>query len=84
MLLWLLAQMPITLLNALTSWLPKVTELPMGLDAILIQGMGYLLFLFDFFPPLQTLYTAFLVVMSFKLALKVFAMLPIVRHLLFR
>lgn len=84
MLLWLILQMPITLLNAATSWLPQVTALPLGLDAILIQGMGYLLFLFDFFPPFQALWNAFIIVMSFKIGLKMFAMIPVLRHMLFK
>jgi len=72
----------ISLVNALTWVLPTVTELPFGIDGILVTGMGYIVFLSTVFPPLGTMLTGFLVYYGFKLSLKLVAMIPIIRGLL--
>jgi len=77
MLIYLLVQIPLTILNALTSFFPKVDSLPLGLDGILTQGMGYLFFLFTVIPPLGLLYDAFLIVITFKIGVMVFKTIPI-------
>lgn len=84
MLIWLLLQIPLTIINSFASWIPKVTVLPLGLDAILISGVGYLFYLFAFFPPLQLLYDAFLVIIVFKIGLRVFLMIPVLGKMLHR
>jgi len=68
-------------LNGLTWFLPVVTELPFGADAILSQGMGYLYFIMGIFPPLQILYTGFLWVLTFKIAMLFIRFIPVLRHL---
>lgn len=62
--------------------LPAVEELPFGIDLLLIQGFGYLHYMSDVFPPINTLLDAILFVISFKLFLKLVAMVPLVRGLL--
>lgn len=61
---------------------PTVTTLPMGIDSVLVSGIGYLKFLFNIFPPFVPLYYAFLFIIGFKIAMKAVAMIPIVRGLL--
>lgn len=78
MLVYLLLQIPIALLNVLTVWIPEVTELPLGLDTILSNGIGHVRFVFTIFPPLEAVYNGFLIVVAFKIALKIFKSLPIV------
>jgi len=72
------------IVNALTSFLPTVTTLPFGIDAILANGMGYFFFIAVYFPPLTTMYNAFLFVVAFKIGLKVFAMIPVVNRMLYK
>jgi len=58
--------------------------LPFGIDAILVQGMGYIYFLVGIIPPLELMLQAFIYVIMWKLALKLIAMLPIIRGILHR
>lgn len=74
----------VSIFNALTSFLPEVDVLPLGIDSILVQGVGYINFLKVVFPPIGTIYTGFLVIMGFKLTLKVIAMIPIIKGLLYK
>jgi len=67
-------------LNALTFFLPVVTELPFGLDAILSTGMGYLYFIMQIFPPLAIVYQGFLTVMAFKVGMLFVRFVPVLRH----
>lgn len=62
----------------------NVTTLPFGIDAILVQGMGYIWFIVSVFPPLGIIIDGLLFVLTFKLALKLVAMIPIVKGLLYK
>lgn len=84
MILQFLMAVPIVILNGLTQWLPSVTVLPMGIDSYLVQGMGYLQFLISVFPPMGAIYNAFLFVLSFKLGIKLLAMIPFVNKILYK
>jgi len=82
MLIQLLLISLISLVNALTSWMPTVTELPFGIDPILTTGMGYIVFIGTVFPPIQSMLNAFVFYYTFKLGIKFVAMIPIVRGML--
>lgn len=82
MLIQLLLGIPLSVLNALASFLPKVFVLPFGIDSVLVQGMGYVHFLAGLIPPIGLMLDAFLFVIGFKLSLKLFAMIPILRGML--
>lgn len=78
----------LTLINLFTSvffvigsFLPTVTELPFGIDSILVQGAGYVHFLGGVFPPLGYLLQAFMYYLGFLLLLKVFRLIPVVRNM---
>ena len=51
MLIYLLLQIPLLIINGMTSWLPSVEQLPFGLDAILATGFGYLFYITAVVPP---------------------------------
>lgn len=72
----------ISLFNALTSIFPTVTALPFGIDDILVTGMGYVVFIISVFPPLGIMLNGLIFYWSFKLGLKFFAMIPVIRHML--
>lgn len=56
--------------------------LPFGIDAILVQGMGYVRFLSTVFPPVEVLLEAIVIVIMWKMLLKFIAMIPVLRNLL--
>jgi len=63
------------LLSTILWIAPTVTELPFGTDTYIVQGVGGVKHLFEFFPPLETLYHAFLIYLLFRvsmLILKIF------------
>jgi len=68
--------------TAFTFWLPVVTKLPFSIDTLLSDGIGYILFLNTLFPPFGVALQGVLWIIGFKIALKVVAMIPIVRGLL--
>lgn len=82
MLLYSLLSLLFGFINGLSLFLPTVTTLPFGIDAVLVQGMGYFRFMVSVFPPLQVMMQGMLAVISFKLALKVIAMVPIAKGIL--
>jgi len=84
MILLFLLEIPLQLLTFLVQWFPQIYELPMGLDTVLQQGMGYFFFLVSVFPPFGTLYTAFLIVMGFKIAIMILNSLPLIGKFLWR
>ena len=61
-----------------------ITQLPFGIDAILVQAMGYIWFIVSVFPPLGIIIEGLLFVFGFKLALKLIAMIPIIKGLLYK
>ena len=72
--------------NVLISIFPvlSVKTLPLGMDAVLTQGVGYINFINVHFPPLGVLWEALLFVITFKLGLKLIAMIPVIRNILHR
>jgi hypothetical protein len=72
----------INIINFSTAWLPKVTQLPFGIDSILANGIGYINFIGSVFPPLSHMLIAFLFYYAFKFSLKFFAMIPVLRGML--
>lgn len=82
MLIQLLLVSLISLLNALTVILPTVVELPFGIDDILTTGMGYIVFIIGVFPPLGIMLNGLIFYWTFKIGLKFFAMIPILRNML--
>jgi len=59
------------MINATLSFLPEVTELPFGMDEILVNAVGYFRQFMSYFPPLQVMFTAFMIYISFRLLLVV-------------
>jgi len=84
MIVALLLLLPLALLNSLSLLVPAVEVLPFGIDAYLVQGIGYLRFIIAVFPPMGAIYNAFLFVLTFKLGLKLFAMIPLVSRILYK
>lgn len=72
----------VSMVNALTSVFPLVTQIPFGIDDILTTGMGYIVFISGVIPPLGIMLNGFLFYYTFKLSLKLVAMIPIIRGLL--
>jgi len=72
--------------NLIISIFPAldIHTLPLGIDAILVQGIGYLNFIKAIFPPLAVMWEALMFVIYFKLGLKVIAMIPFIRGILHR
>lgn len=78
MLIYYLLQFPVIMLNALTSWLPTVETLPLGLDAILTNGFNYFFFLTNLIPPLGIIWEGFFWVITFKVTMRLFRLIPFV------
>lgn len=74
----------IAFFNGLTSFFPTVSLLPFGIDVILLSGVGYVRFIATVFPPLGSLLTAFLIYLGVIVTLKVVAMIPIIKGLLYK
>lgn len=55
--------------KVILGWLPIVTELPFGMDEIFVDAVGMFKSAMALFPPLQVVFTAFMVYLSFRLAL---------------
>lgn len=62
----------------------NITTLPFGVDALLSQAMGGFYSFVGLFPPLGIMFTGFMFVVGFKIALKFVAMIPIVRGMLYK
>lgn len=65
-------------LSALLSWLPNVTELPLGMDYYFSLAFGYFRTVEDIFPFLATIFNAFLFYFFFKMTLLVLKLLKII------
>jgi len=59
----------ITIFGAITQFLPDVTTLPFGMDELLISSTGYFKGFMGIFPPLQVVFGAFMIYLSFRLLL---------------
>lgn len=61
---------------AFGTFLPKVETLPWGVDEYLQQGVqGYRL-LMIYFPPFETVLTAFLIYIGFKILMQILKSIP--------
>jgi hypothetical protein len=54
-----------------------VTSLPWGIDSILTQGVNGYKILAESFPPFGIIFTAFLILLGFKIALKLLKGVPL-------
>jgi hypothetical protein len=71
--------MIITLLDALTLWLPKVSLDPKDqLFSGLILGMGYFNSFMALYPPLQIIFNAFIYLLLFELTLLILRVFHII------
>lgn len=68
-----------SLLNIMFSFLPRVTELPWGVETWLVNGVHMFNAFKDIFPPLGVLFTAFLAYLSFRVTLLTLRLLRIIR-----
>jgi len=73
----------IAILNTLLTFggLLTVSEMPLGTDTYFVNAVGYFKTVAGFFPPLQTLLTAFIWYIGFLITLRLLALVPIVRHI---
>ena len=74
----------ITIFNFAFSWGGTITTLPFGIDAFLQTGMGYFYSLVAIIPPLGIILSGFLWVIGFKLLLKLLAMIPVIKGVLYK
>jgi len=75
----LIVAVPSIILDAfslLTGGASTITVLPFGIDAILVQGFGYVHFIADVFPPIGAVLTGFLYVVGFKMLMKFVRLIP--------
>lgn len=68
-----------TLLDAVFFWLPKVTELPFGADAVLIQIVGWVNTLCYELPPAVIVRETALWVLGFELSILILVQLRIIK-----
>lgn len=73
----LIISMVIVLLKAFFGLFPIVTELPWGLDAYVSQAISTFRGFADIFPPLESIFVAFTIYLSFRLMLMLFAIIPV-------
>jgi len=66
-------------LNTMLSWLPKITELPFGMDSIAVQAIGSFRAFAEIFPPLQTVLSAFVIYFLFRGTLLTLRLFRIIR-----
>lgn len=66
MIIFFLLTFILTFVSFLFSPLPVVDVLPWGVDNFLVSGMGYFRSLMEFFPPFQTVLSAFLLYIGFR------------------
>ena len=56
-----------SLLTAAFSWVPKVTELPLGMDDVLVMSVGYFRAVLDMLPWLAYLWSMLLWYLGFRI-----------------
>jgi len=74
----------ISILHALTFWVPSVTSLPFGIDDVLVQGFGYAWYLAIYFPPIALGIDFLIWLLKWKIGLKLFSMIPLIRNVLYK
>jgi len=58
----------------------KITELPFGVESTITTMMGYFHVISNYLPFLQTMYIAFLWYLTYRITIRLIAMIPFVRH----
>jgi len=69
-------QLIIAVSRSLGLLLPSVTSLPWGLDSIFQQAVSGFKGFMAIFPPLQTVFNAFLIYLGFRIALRIVKAVP--------
>lgn len=82
MILTLLISVVIAALDFLFSFFDLVTELPFGMDEVLLSFMGYVHALIEVIPPLGTVWNVILSMLLVKLSLFLFPYLRWVVNLI--
>lgn len=59
----------VLIITSITSWLPTVEELPWGLDDLWQTSVASFKAFIEVFPPLQIVFSAFLIYLGFRLTL---------------
>lgn len=72
----------VSFLNAFLSWGGEVAQLPFGIDAMLVTASGFLRQFVLLIPPIGIIVVGLVTVITWKLALKFIAMIPIIRGIL--
>lgn len=58
--------------------LPIITELPWGIDSVLVNGLGGYRAMAVFFPPLTVVMTAFIIYLGFRIVVMVIKAIPVI------
>lgn len=69
----------VDLIDIALSWLPVVTELPLGMDTALTTAIGYVNSVREILPFLDLMFSAFLWYLSFLVVLMILRLLRIIR-----
>lgn len=67
------------MLNLMFSFLPRVDELPFGMDGYLEQAVSTFKAFAEIFPPFEVVLQAFLFYLSFKIMMLTLRLLRIIR-----
>lgn len=68
--IWYLLALFVTKLSEIAfGWLPRVEELPLGMDDYLSSAITSFKAFAEIFPPLEVVFTAFLWYLGFKMTL---------------
>lgn len=81
MLLTALLQLPVSFLSVLVSIFPTITQLPWGLDDIVVSGIGYIHYMALILPPIGILLQGFMYFIYFKITMMFLKMIPIIGNL---
>lgn len=65
-----------SLFALLFNRLPQVTILPWGVDEILVQAVGSFKAFMAVFPPMQIVFNAFIIYISFRIGIRLLRAIP--------
>ena len=82
MLIFMLLSIPLLIIGTLTSFFPEATTLPFGLDTILTMGINNTYYVMDLIPPLKAMYDAFLLILAWKVGLRLFKLIPVLHRII--
>jgi len=68
-----------SVLSFMTSWLPVVETLPFNMDEYFSTAVGSFKSFMEIFPPLQVIWSAFLIYVGFRVILLTMRLLRIIR-----